>query len=96
LFQSQGEDRRVDPRKRKSKSSSSRSSMTPDLNLPAAGETTLLPSGTVLARVNQLAQKGEKRMSASEELSKKQRKGNHNNNDAPSATAASDSPRRAQ
>jgi hypothetical protein len=96
LFQSQGEDRRVVPRKRKSKSSSSSSSMTPDLNLPAAGETTLVPSGTVLARVNQLAQKGEKRMLASEELSKKQRKGNHNNNDAPSAAAASDSPRRAQ
>jgi hypothetical protein len=64
LFQSQGEDRRVVPRKRKSKSSSSGSSMTPHLNLPAAGETTLVPSGTVLARVNQLAQKGEKRMPA--------------------------------
>jgi hypothetical protein len=96
LFQSQGEDRRVVPKKRKSKSSSSGSSMTPDLNLPAAGATTLVPSGTVLARVNQLAQMGEKRMPASEELSKKQRKGNHNNNDAPSVAAASGSPRRAQ
>jgi hypothetical protein len=95
LFQMQGGDKRVFPRKRKSNCSTSNSSMTPDLNIPAKDDPGLVPSSLVLSRVNQLALKGEKGRPASEELSKKRRK-NTSNHDAPSAVAASGSPRRAQ
>jgi hypothetical protein len=40
------------PRKRKSKSSSSNSSMMPDLNLPVIDEMLLVPQGLVMTRVS--------------------------------------------
>jgi hypothetical protein len=63
LFQAQKEDKstRVVLRKRKSKSTSSNSSVTPDLNLPVTDNSVLVPTGLVLARVNQIAQNGGER-----------------------------------
>jgi hypothetical protein len=72
LFQSQREDKKTVLRKRKTKSSSLCSSGTPDLNFPATDETGVVPTGLVLARVNQMAKEGERREPASGELTKKQ------------------------
>jgi hypothetical protein len=92
LFPGAGEELKQPMKKRKPKISGPHSSHTPDLNLPAAGQS-VIPSGLVSSRVNQIV--GDKannaRMSA--ELTKKQ-KIMENKLTIGSAAAASDSPLR--
>lgn len=94
LFNAKKDDRVV-VRKRNSKGTGSRLSMTPDLNLPVVDPTAIVPMGLVNVRVHQLVGSGDTGDSMTEELLKRQRRMD-NSQLARSAAAANGSPRRAQ
>ena len=85
---------RQKPRKRKSKGINP-GTQTPDLNVPLEGSNAIVPVGLVNSRVSQLDVSADNTSDGSMiETLKKQRRGSAQN--ARSATAVSDSPRRAQ
>jgi hypothetical protein len=92
LFPGAGEELKQPMKKRKPKRSRPHSSQTPDLNLPAVGQS-VIPSGLVSSRVNQIVGDKENNARVFAELTKKQ-KIMENKSTIGSAAAASDSPRR--
>lgn len=80
---------------RKAKGAGVSPSVQSDLNLPVTETVDLVPVGLVSSRVTQLAGGQPGHVGDAEELLKKQKMSN-NQNDARSTTAASGSPRRAQ
>ncbi|CAN6304644.1 unnamed protein product [Urochloa humidicola] len=95
LFSAAGPVDRQTVRKRKSKTTRTGTSPTPDLNLPSMEISEIVPIGLVHVRVAQLASGQEEARDVVDELLKKQWRATPDNN-ARSAAAAGDSPRRAQ